>query len=138
MQVHLDREAIGQYRIHGTIQASHEIGIQSVFAQRLLLERRGIDAQAHVVKAEVGNERNVLRCGFGIGVTRRIVACRLGKPVRDVDAPLQVLRAGKSCLLFGGTILSAAECCTKQDWNKEEYKVAEINTHNCNPRRLNV
>ena len=92
MQIDLHRQPVGQHRVHGLVEPRHKIVVQSIGPERTLLQRRGVNAQAHIVKAQLRNQRNVGGVGIAVRARRRVVA-RLRKPAGCVDPMFQVLRA---------------------------------------------
>ena len=102
MQVDGYRQAIGEHGVHGLVEPRNKIRVE---ASSSLLKRHGVDAQAHVVEAHLCHQRNVVRVGVGVGVVSGVVVGRLRKPMRYIDAALQVLRAREGDLLVRGTIL---------------------------------
>ena len=59
------------------------------------------------------HERDVRVIGVAVGSRGRVVARRLRKPLRRVDAVLQMLCAGKCGLHFGGTVLAQGRLAMK-------------------------
>ena len=120
MQVDGDRQAVGQHGIHRAVESRHKVRVEPIAAARTLLQRRRVDAQPHIVETQLRHQRNVVGVGVGIRVMRGIIGSRLRKPVRHVDAPLQMLRPGKCRVPLGRTALCQSGKSREHDQKKYE------------------
>jgi hypothetical protein len=59
------------------VEAPDEVGVKAGGVEGLLLEGRGVDAEAEVVKAHARDEGNVGIIGLSGGVMRGVVVGRL-------------------------------------------------------------
>ncbi len=105
MNVDLHRQPVRQHGVDRAIEPAQKVGIEALLVTRRPLQRHRVDAQPDIVKAQFGHERNVRRIGVAIGAGRRVIAGRLGKPLRSVDAVAQMARPRKCGLLIRGAIL---------------------------------
>ena len=119
VEIDLDGEAVGEHGVNGFVEAGEELGVEAVSGARVLLEGDGIDAEADVVKAEAGDEGDVLSVGIAVGARGGVVGGGLGEPLRGVDAAAEMLGAGEGDLDTGGVLGGGGEGEGEQGGEKQ-------------------
>ena len=132
VHVDLDGEAVRKNCIHGAIQAGKEIRTRFPASAERLIERVRIDAQPHVIEAELRHQGNVLGVSVAIGV-RRGVICRLREPLRSIDAVAQVVGTGKRRINTGAILAGTGKRGLGAGARLRHGRCGQHNT-NCNTR----